>query len=165
MLNVVMLPDDRLHRPSSPVANMSDELIDYCDAMINTMHEHRGIGLAAVQTGRMETFFVVQVPDDKPQVFINPEIIAVSDTRVFGEEGCLSIPSVYADVERPHAVQIRAWNRRGKEFMLTAEGLLSRVIQHEYDHLEGKLFYEYLKPGQQKRLLRSYDRLHPSLTL
>lgn len=158
MLDLVILPDERLHRISSPVASINGELASYCDEMIETMHEGSGIGLAGVQVGRMENLFVVHVPDDHPRVFINPEIHGFSETLAPYEEGCLSIPGVYAEVHRPEAVQVRAWDQNGREFDLEADGILARVIQHEYDHLQGKLFYKYLKPGQRKRLLAAYEK-------
>lgn len=159
MLDIVILPDDRLYNVSSPVRNIDGELAQYCERMVKAMHAHDGIGLAGVQTGRMENIFVVHVPEDVARVFINPEILAVSDNYLSYEEGCLSIPGVYADVGRPDGVEIRAWDQKGKEFTLPAEGLLARAIQHEYDHLQGKLFYEYLSPSQRRRLLRSYHKL------
>ena len=158
MLNVVILPDDRLHRRSQPVRNVDEELISYCMQMIETMHAHKGVGLAGVQTGRMEDVFVVHVPDDEPRIFINPEITAYSDTTCTSEEGCLSIPGIYADVERPDGVHLRFLTADGSERSFHADGYLARVIQHEYDHLQGRLFYSYLKPGQQKRFLKRYTQ-------
>lgn len=125
MLDIVILPDDRLYDVSSPVRNIDGELAQYCERMIKAMHAHDGIGLAGVQTGRLENIFVVHVPEDVARVFINPEILAVSDNYLSYEEGCLSIPGVYADVDRPDGVEIRAWDQKGKEFTLPAEGLLA----------------------------------------
>ena len=160
MLELLTLPDERLQTASVPVRNINGELDQYCEQMVEVIHKAGGIGLAGVQTGRMENFFVVYLPDDKPRVFINPEITDSSDRADFYEEGCLSIPGVYAELKRPTAIQIRAWDRKGNEFTLETQGLLSRVIQHEYDHLQGRLFYEYLKPGQQRRLIRAYNKLN-----
>ena len=160
MLELVFFPDDRLQNASSAVTNIDGELARYCEDMIETMHEEKGIGLAGVQTGRMEKFFVVHVPDDEPRVFINPEILNFSDDAIPYEEGCLSIPGVYAEVTRPEKIHIQAWNKEGKEFTMEAAGLLSRAIQHEYDHVQGRLFFEYLRPGQQKRLIRAYNKLN-----
>ena len=160
MMELLIFPDDRLQTVSVPISNINGELARYCDRMIDLVHKQGGIGLAGVQTGRMENFFVVQLPDDDPRVFINPEITDFSDKTSFYEEGCLSIPGVYAEVKRPNAIQIRSWDREGKEITLEAQGMLSRVIQHEYDHLQGRLFYEYLKPGQQRRLIRAYNKLN-----
>jgi peptide deformylase len=158
MLDLVLLPDERLHKVSSDVRNINDDLRSYVSEMIETMHEGNGIGLAGVQVGRMENLFVVHIPDDEPRVFINPEITSFSEELSPYEEGCLSIPGVYAEVMRPDAVEIRAVDADGAEFRLETGGLLARVIQHEYDHLSGRLFYEYLKPGQQRRLLAAYEK-------
>jgi peptide deformylase len=142
MLDLVTLPDDRLHEVSEPVKNIDGSIANLAKDMISTMQLSKGIGLAGVQVGRLIRMFVVQVPEEQPLVFINP-IILDKSTEVNGyEEGCLSIPGVYADVSRPSQVQVTAWNEQGKEFGFEADGLLARVIQHEYDHLEGKLFYE-----------------------
>ncbi|KGE70722.1 peptide deformylase [Spirochaeta lutea] len=158
MLDLVTLPDDRLHEVSNPVANIDGTLEKLVHDMIETMQLSKGIGLAGVQIGRMDRLFVVGVPDDKPRAFINPIITARSSELSDYEEGCLSIPGVYADVTRPESVQVTAWDEQGREFSLEASGLLARVIQHEYDHLDGTLFYEYLRPGSQKRLLRLYEK-------
>jgi peptide deformylase len=158
MLELVLLPDERLHKTSSDVREIDGALREYTREMITTMHEGNGIGLAGIQVGRMENLFVVHVPDDDPRVFINPKITSFSDELSPYEEGCLSIPGVFADVMRPDAVEVEAFDEQGKAFRLEADGILARVIQHEYDHLIGRLFYEYLKPGQQRRLLSAYEK-------
>jgi len=159
MMNVVVLPDDRLFQVSEPVMNMQGDMREIALQMIDTMHGSRGIGLAGVQVGIMNRLFVVHIDDDVPRVFINPVITALSDTMTSYEEGCLSIPGVYAHVDRPDALQIEAFDMDGKSFKLEASGLLARVIQHEYDHLEGRLFYQHLEERQQKRFLRAYDKV------
>jgi len=133
-------------------------IVDLAQHMIQTMIDAKGIGLAGVQVGKLLRIFVVQVGDSEPQAFINPEITGTSEETGDYEEGCLSIPGVYADVVRPLALQISYWNLQGKHIIQEADGLLARVIQHENDHLNGKLFYEYLKPGGQKRLLKLYEK-------
>ena len=158
MLDLVLLPDERLHEKSAPVGNIDGELADFVQSMISTMQTAKGIGLAGVQVGRMQRLFVVQVQEQDPLVFINPEISALSEETWEYEEGCLSIPGVYADVVRPEKLQVRAWNEQGKEFSIEAAGLLARVIQHEFDHLEGTLFYEHLRPGTRRRLLNLYEK-------
>lgn len=162
MLEMVLLPDPRLHQSSHDISVFDKDLQDFCEQMVLTMREGQGIGLAGVQVGRMENLFVVQVEEKGPLVFINPRIISYSDSLVPYEEGCLSIPGVYAEVMRPDSVQIQACDPMGKEFTMETDGILARVVQHEYDHLVGKLFYEYLKPGQQKRLLKQYETLQAS---
>jgi peptide deformylase len=162
MLNLVILPDQRLHEPSLPVESIDGALAEYVEKMIATMQEAKGIGLAGVQVGFLQQVFVVQVPDQSPQVFINPEILATSQELSTYEEGCLSIPGVYADVVRPKALEIQAWNVKGELVKGEIDGLLARVFQHEFDHLNGTLFYEHLKPGTQKRLLKLYEKRNQS---
>jgi peptide deformylase len=126
--------------------------------MIETMHRGRGIGLAGPQVGLLQRIFVVQVDGESPRVFINPTIIGTSPEISQYEEGCLSIPGLYAELTRPEKVTVQAWNERGRPFTLDAEGLLARVIQHEYDHLEGVLFIDRLSEPKRKRLLTIYDK-------
>lgn len=156
MLSLVYHPDERLKTVVDPIAEIDGDIARLTAQMVETMHEARGIGLAGPQVGRMGRLFVVHVPSDEPRVFINPEILAVSPDEGMYEEGCLSIPGVYAEVPRPLAITVEAWDENGRGFRLDAEGILARVIQHEYDHLQGVLFFEYLSRRKQERLLRSY---------
>ena len=126
--------------------------------MVETMREAKGIGLAGPQVGRMERLFVVQVPDDEPRVFINPRIVAASPEEGPYEEGCLSIPGVYADVQRPLAITVEAWDQHAKPLRLDADGILARVILHEYDHLNGVLFIDHLSQRRRERLLKNYRK-------
>ena len=158
MLDLVLLPDERLHRVSAPVETIDSRIVTLAEHMVTTMQIAKGIGLAGVQVGEMSRIFVALDNDEKPRVFINPVITAFSEETGSYEEGCLSIPGVYAEVVRPLALQITAFDVQGKPFTLEASDLFARVIQHEYDHLIGKLFYEYLRPGTQKRLLRIYEK-------
>ncbi len=159
MLNIYTLPDELLRRKSDPVADIDDEVKQLALDMIDAMHAGNGIGLAGIQVGAEKRLFVVHVAKDNPRVFINPEILETSLEEVEYEEGCLSIPGVYADVRRSAAVKIQAWNERGRPFKLDAEGLLARVILHEYDHLNGVLFLDYLSERKREKLLRQYDRM------
>lgn len=158
MLPIVTLPDESLFRASREVTTIDAELERFVRDMIDTMVEANGIGLAAVQVASPLRLFVVQVPEEDPRVFINPKILEYSDRTGFYEEGCLSIPGIYSDVSRPLQVRIKALGLDGKEFVLDADELLARVIQHEYDHLDGTLFYQHLKPRQQERFLKAYER-------
>jgi len=162
MLDLVILPDNRLHEPSLPVESIDGALAEFAEKMIATMQEAKGIGLAGVQVGFLQRIFVVQVHDEAPQVFINPEILASSQELGTYEEGCLSIPGVYADLVRPKALEIQAWNIQGNLVKGQIDGLLARVFQHEFDHLNGTLFYQHLKPGAQKRLLKLYEKRNQS---
>ncbi|MFP4377703.1 MAG: peptide deformylase [Spirochaetales bacterium] len=156
-LQLVIHPDSLLRENSEKVADIDGEINELALAMVEKMHEARGIGLAGVQIGQLKRLFVTHVEGDKPRVFINPSIIETSMETSDYEEGCLSIPAVYADVTRPAAVKVQAWNERGRPFNLDAEGLLARVIQHELDHLNGVLFLDYLKEPVRDRVMKSYD--------
>lgn len=158
MLSLVYHPDERLTTTVEPVSEIDGELARFALEMVETLHDAHGIGLAGPQVGRMGRIFVVHVPSDDPRVFINPEIVAISPDEGMYEEGCLSIPGVWAEVSRPLAVTVEAYDERGVGFRLDAEGVLARVIQHEYDHLEGVLFFEHLSRRKRERLLRGY---HP----
>jgi len=158
MLNIVTLGDDRLIKRASVVPDIDKMIFDLSNAMIETMHEGNGIGLAGPQVGEMKRMFVCHVQGDVPRVFINPEIIQTSQEMVTMEEGCLSIPGVYADVVRPAQISIQAWNEKGRPFRLDAEGVLARVIQHEYDHLNGVLFIDHLSDKKRQRLLKVYNK-------
>jgi peptide deformylase len=119
----------------------------------------KGIGLAGPQVASPLRIFVTNVEGDKPRIFINPEIVLTSQELISFEEGCLSLPKLYLDVIRPEFVRVQAWNERGRPFTVETDGLLARVIQHEYDHLEGILFIDRLKPGKKDRALSQYRRL------
>jgi peptide deformylase len=142
ILDIRVLGDPILRQATTPVAEVTDDIRRLIDDMFETMYHARGIGLAAPQVGRTERLAVVDV-DDSPMVIINPEIIERTG-KAKAEEGCLSIPDIYADVERPKDVIIRAMNVEGKFFELEASELLARCLQHEIDHLDGKLFLDYL---------------------
>jgi peptide deformylase len=142
ILDIRVLGDPVLRQATTPVARMTEELRVLIDDMFATMHHARGIGLAAPQVGRKERIAVVEV-DGQQLVVINPEIIERAG-KDKGEEGCLSIPDIYADVERPKTVTVRALDREMKPFEIQADGLLARCLQHEIDHLDGKLFIDYL---------------------
>ncbi len=159
MLSIYTLPDEMLRRSSESIPEIDGEIESLAEQMIETMHTGNGIGLAGVQVGVTRRIFVVHVNRDKPRVFINPTIIETSVEESDYEEGCLSIPRVYADVRRPSAVRIQAWNERGRPFNLDAEGTLARVILHEYDHLNGVLFIDHLSERKKEKLLREYDRM------
>ena len=158
MLPIVTLPDDRLFQKSADVTTIDGTLNQFVQDMIKTMIEADGIGLAAVQVGSLQRLFVVRIPNEEALVFINPTILQFSDTTGPYEEGCLSIPGIYSDIIRPLEINVKAVDLNGSEFTLDADGLLARVIQHEYDHLNGTLFYQLLKPRQQERFLRVYER-------
>lgn len=144
--------DDVLRQKAASVADIDDKLSHIIEAMFDVMNASRGVGLAAPQVGISQRFFICHAPDDEPRIFINPEIIATSPELSAYEEGCLSIPGIYADVVRPAKVEVQAWDLRGRPFKLEADGFLARVIQHEYDHLNGVLFLDRLPSKKRTRL-------------
>lgn len=155
-IEIVYYPDHVLQQKATEVGTINDALRATVDRMIELMHDARGIGLAAPQVGILERFFVVQVENDSPRVFINPSIVGTSHEQGTYEEGCLSIPGIYAEVKRPAEIQVQAWNHSGRPFTLEADGMLARVIQHELDHLNGVLFLEHLSERKRERLLKKY---------
>ncbi|AGW92441.1 peptide deformylase [Cupriavidus necator] len=153
-LDILTYPDPRLHTVAKPVAAVDDRIRQLVKDMAETMYEAPGIGLAATQVNVHEQVVVIDVSEtrDQLQVFINPEIIWASENRKVWEEGCLSVPEVYDRVERPDRVRVRALNEKGETFELDADDLLAVCIQHEIDHLRGKVFVEYLSPLKLNRI-------------
>ena len=154
LLPILRYPDPRLHKVAQPVQAIDARLQQVIDDMLETMYEAKGIGLAATQVDVHERLIVIDVSEerDQPLVLINPEITWASDTRTNGEEGCLSVPGIYDGVERSTSVKVRALDRHGKEQQIEASELLAICIQHEMDHLMGKVFVEYLSPLKQGRI-------------
>lgn len=154
VLDILKYPDARLHTVAQRVSVVDDRIRKLVADMAETMYKAPGIGLAATQVNVHERVVVIDVSEthDALQVFINPEIIARSDTMQVYEEGCLSIPGIYDKVERPDAVTVTALDLDGKPFTLEADGLLAVCIQHEIDHLDGTLFIQHLSRLKQSRI-------------
>jgi peptide deformylase len=157
-LKLTIYPDSLLREKSERIEDIDDRIVTLVGDMIDTMHRAKGIGLAGVQVGVLERLFIAHVEGDMPRVFINPTIIETSLGQIDYEEGCLSIPTVYADVTRPAAVRIQAWNERGRPFTIDAEGMLGRVIQHELDHLNGIVFLDHLTEDVRLDVMADYDK-------
>ena len=157
LLDIRVLGDPILRQETAVVAEVTDELRRLIDDMFETMYAAKGIGLAAPQVGRTERLTVVDV-DDNPIALINPEILAADGKPVKGEEGCLSIPEIYGDVERPEHVVVRAMGRDGKPFEVDAHELFARCLQHEIDHLHGKLFIDYLSVLKRRSAMKKWDK-------
>jgi len=163
VLDIRVLGDPILRQETKPVATVTDELRRLIDDMFETMHAAKGIGLAAPQVGRLERIAVVDLESGKsPITLVNPEIVslateagAVRETAK-AEEGCLSIPDVFGDVERPASVVVRALDREGNPFEMPASELLARCFQHEIDHLHGKLFIDYLSVLKRRAALAKW---------
>jgi peptide deformylase len=154
LLNILQYPDRRLHKVAKPVAQVDERIRKLVRDMAETMYDAPGVGLAATQVDVHERVIVIDISEshDELQVFINPEIVWASDERLLSEEGCLSVPGIYDKVERPDHVRVRALNEKGETFELDVTGLLAVCIQHEMDHLMGRVFVEYLSPLKQNRI-------------
>lgn len=156
VLPIRVLGDPVLRQETTPVAEVTDEHRRLIDDMFDTMYAAQGIGLAAPQIGRTERICVVDV-DGEVFALINPEIVESQGPKEKAEEGCLSIPDVYGDVERPARVTVRALDRNGRPIEVSAEGLLGRCFQHEIDHLHGKLFLDYLSFLKRRAALAKWE--------
>lgn len=153
LLNILQYPDERLHKVAAPVAEVDGRIKTLVADMFETMYEARGIGLAATQVDVHERVVVMDLTEDKsePRVFINP-VITHKDGETTYEEGCLSVPGIYDTVTRAERVTVEALNENGEKFTLKADGLLAICIQHELDHLMGKVFVEHLSQLKQNRI-------------
>jgi peptide deformylase len=160
---LIILPDPVLRLVSKPVERVDAPLIKLADDMLETMYDAPGIGLAAIQVGEPLRMLVIDLAKEDeppaPQVFINPEILERSGERSVYEEGCLSIPDYYAEVERPAKVRVRHLDREGKEREVEAEGLLATCLQHEIDHLNGVLFIDHISKLKRDMVVKKFKKL------
>ncbi len=166
--NILLHPDPRLKKLCAPVADLSDNLRALADDMLITMYDAPGIGLAAPQVGVMHRLIVMDCIKDeaeapRPMIMFNPQVIASSDDENTYEEGCLSISEHYADVTRPAEVDVRWIDRDGNEQQQTFDKLWATCVQHEIDHLDGKLFIDYLKPLRRQMITRKMTKLKREL--
>ena len=154
LLPILCFPDPKLHTVAKPVVTFDARMQALIEDMLETMYEAKGIGLAATQVDAHERLIVIDVSEerDEPMVLINPQILSTSVETHLNEEGCLSVPGIYDGVTRFDTVTVSALDRDGKSFVIEAEGLLSVCIQHEMDHLLGKVFVEYLSPLKRNRI-------------
>jgi peptide deformylase len=154
LLTILRYPDPRLHKIAKPVTMFDARIKQLIADMANTMYDAPGVGLAATQVDVHEQIIVIDTSDTRShlQVFINPRIIWTSEEKQVYDEGCLSVPGIYDGVERPARVKVRALDAEGNPFELEADGLLAVCIQHEIDHLQGKVFVEYLSPLKRNRI-------------
>jgi peptide deformylase len=154
LLPILCYPDPRLHTVAKPVVQVDDRILALSTDMLETMYDAKGIGLAASQIDVHERVIVIDVSEDRdqPMVLINPELVWTSPTTHLNEEGCLSVPGIYDGVTRFDAVHCRALDEKGQSRTIEADGLLAVCIQHEMDHLMGKVFVEYLSPLKRNRI-------------
>ena len=154
VLDILRYPDPRLHTVAKPVAVVDDAIRKLVADMAETMYEAPGIGLAATQVDVHLRVIVIDVSEtrDDLKVFINPEILRTSEESKVYEEGCLSVPGIYDEVERPDQVTVKALDLQGKPFLVEADGVMAVCLQHEIDHLDGKVFVQYLSRLKQSRI-------------
>jgi peptide deformylase len=159
ILNILNYPDERLRIEASPVENVDGRIAQLVDDMFDTMYAAPGIGLAATQVNVHEQIIVMDIAENKsqPLTFINPEIIASDGVQAI-DEGCLSVPGIYEPVDRARHIQVRAIDKQGNTFELEAEDLLAVCIQHEMDHLRGKLFVDYLSQLKRQRIRKKLQK-------
>ena len=150
--------NELLRQKAQTITGINSELIKICNNMLEAIETGKGIGLAGPQVGFMKRVFVVHIQGDIPRVFINPSILETSQETSKLEEGCLSIPEIYADVIRSREIKVQAWNEKGRPFTIEASGILARVILHEYDHLEGILFLDRLSEAKRNRLTEKFEK-------
>jgi len=161
-LQILEFPDPRLRKVAIPVTVFDEKLEVLIDDMFETMYEAQGIGLAATQVNVHKRLLVIDISEtkDSPQVFINPSFEVIEDELSEYDEGCLSVPGFYETVSRPSEIRVTAQDKSGAEFQLEAEGLLSTCIQHEIDHLDGKLFVDYISTLKRQRIRKKLEKEH-----
>jgi len=162
LMTILEFPDPRLRKVAAPVAVVDDSIREILDNMIETMYDAEGIGLAATQVNVPKRMLVMDISEDhaEPIIFINPEITVLDPEPIGYEEGCLSVPGYYEMVTRPRKVLIKALDRNGNPFEIEAEGILAVCIQHEIDHLDGKLFVDYLSTLKRQRIKSKLEKEH-----
>lgn len=160
-LTILEFPDPRLRRVAKPVDEVTERERTLAADMLETMYEARGIGLAAIQVNEPVRMLVLDLSESKddPKVFINPEIIDRKGAQTC-EEGCLSVPGIYAEVERAEEIRVRALGLDGQSFEMDADGLMAVCIQHEIDHLDGKVFVDYLSPLKRRMVEKKLKKRH-----
>lgn len=160
ILEILEFPDPRLRTVAKPVEKVDDELRNLIDDMLETMYDANGIGLAASQVDVHQRILVIDVSEerDEPLVFINPIITPLTDTLDSYEEGCLSVPGFYESVERPERVHVKALDHNGEAFEMECEGLLATCLQHEVDHLDGKLFVDHISRLKRNRIRKRIEK-------
>ncbi|HCS26165.1 MAG TPA: peptide deformylase [Spongiibacteraceae bacterium] len=160
LLDILEFPDPRLRTVAKPVAQVDDRIRTLIDNMFETMYDAPGIGLAASQVDVHEQVIVIDISEDRsePRVFINPEITVLDEELGSYDEGCLSIPGFYESVDRPTHIRVKALDRDGNVFEEVPDGVLAVCIQHEMDHLQGKLFVDYLSPLKRNRIRSKLEK-------
>jgi peptide deformylase len=157
-MQIITLGNELLRQKAEKIDRIDDEILDAAKQMLEIIKLDKGVGIAGPQIGFMKRIFVTHIEGDEERIFINPSILETSQETVKFEEGCLSVPGIYTDVVRSESVKVQAWNEKGRPFTLETSGLLARVIQHEYDHLEGVIFLDRVSELKRKRLMTKYEK-------
>lgn len=162
VLTILEFPDPRLRTVAKPIAEVDDSVRALADDLLETMYEASGIGLAATQVNVHRRILAMDVSEDRdePQIFINPEISVVDEELGGYDEGCLSVPGFYEEIRRPRKIRVKALNREGEVFETELEGLGAVCLQHEVDHLDGKLFVDYISPLKRQRIRSKLEKAH-----
>jgi len=155
-MDIVTLGNDKLRQKTEKIEKIDDDIVETSRQMLEILKRDKGVGVAGPQIGLMKRIFVTHIEGDEERVFINPSILETSHTTSKYEEGCLSVPGIYANVVRSESIKVQAWNVKGRPFTLETSGLLARVILHEYDHLEGVLFLDHIPEKKRERLIEKY---------
>lgn len=160
LLDILTIPDSRLHKVAKPVGAITTEILTLLDDMLETMYQAPGIGLAATQVDVHQRIVVIDLSEEKnqPLILINPEIIDHEGSEV-NEEGCLSVPGIYEQVERAERITVKARNRDDEVVQFTTDGLLAICIQHEIDHLNGKVFIDHISPLKRRRIKKKLEKI------
>ena len=157
-MQVITLGDELLRQKALKIEKIDDEVKNTARQMLEILKRDKGVGIAGPQIGFMKRIFVVHIEGDEERIFINPSILETSHTTSKFEEGCLSVPGIYANVIRSEKIKIQAWNEKGRPYTLETSGLLARVIQHEYDHLEGVLFLDRVPEKKREKLIEKFEK-------
>ncbi len=157
-MKVFKLGEEVLRQKAVDVQTIDDEIKNLIETMFETMYDENGIGLAGPQVGKNLRLFVIELDDEVRRVFINPQIVSTSQETSLYEEGCLSVPGIYKEIERPVKISVQALDENGKAFTIEADGLLARAIQHEYDHLEGVLFIDRADPDFRDKIIEEFAK-------
>lgn len=160
ILTILEFPDPRLRTVAEPVDKVTDDIRQLIGDMFETMYDAPGIGLAATQVNVHKRIVVMDISEDRsdPLVFINPEVTILDESTLPYDEGCLSVPGFYETVERPAKITVKALDKNGEPFILEPDGLLATCIQHELDHLDGKLFIDYVSPIKRQRIRKKLEK-------
>jgi peptide deformylase len=157
-MQIITLGNELLKKKADKIEKIDEEILNLAKDMLEILKRDKGVGLAGPQLGVMKRIFVIHIEGDEERVFINPSILETSYKTSKFEEGCLSVPGIYAVVIRSESIKLQAWNEKGRSFTIETSGLLARVILHEYDHLDGILFFDRLPENKRSKFIEKYEK-------